>query len=327
VPELGFPLSRIAVRGIVRSFTLKNLLAPFALLWSFLQCTALLLKIKPTAVIGTGGYVSGPVLCVASILNFPTIIQEQNSYPGATTRLLANFVDRVHLSFEESKKYIKKKEKLIVSGNPVRQFDLSQNKSTVRKKLGLAADAPTLLITGGSQGAHAINQVVLNSLDQLMAETPLQLIWSTGAADVAIVRERTASIGGRVLVSAYFSDMEEVLIAADLILARAGALSLAEITLCGLPSILIPYPYAAANHQETNALALQKIGAALVLQQSQFSTALLMKTLNELLSNPEKVESMQAAAKKAAFPNATNEIVESIFDLVKFKQTGEHHES
>ena len=128
IPELGFPLSRIAVRGMVRSLTLKNLLVPFVLIYSLLQCLVLLLKHKPNAVIGTGGYVSGPVLFVASLLRIPTLIQEQNSTPGATTRLLSRVVKRVHISFETSRRYFKNQDKLLLTGNPVRKFNLSKSR-------------------------------------------------------------------------------------------------------------------------------------------------------------------------------------------------------
>jgi UDP-N-acetylglucosamine--N-acetylmuramyl-(pentapeptide) pyrophosphoryl-undecaprenol N-acetylglucosamine transferase len=326
LPDLGYSLHLITVRGVVRSFTLKNLLAPFALLWSLLQCVVLLIKIKPTAVIGTGGYVSGPVLFVAGILNIPSLIQEQNSYPGATTRLLANVVDRIHVSFEDSKKYFKRTEKLVVSGNPVRKFDLSRDKNLAREKLGLATEAPTLLITGGSQGAHAINKVMLQSLEHLMSETPLQVIWSTGKSDEQRVLQETARFGTRILAAPYFSDMEYVLSAADLIVARSGALTLAELTLYGLPSILVPYPFAAANHQETNARTLQESGAAIVVLQDSLTAELMSATLKDLLADPEKLASMKLAAAAAAFPDATNDIVESILEIVKAKKTGGHRE-
>jgi len=327
VPELNFPLHLISVRGLVRSFTLKNVLVPFMLMWSVLQCAVLLLKIRPVAVIGTGGYVSGPVLFVAGFLRFPTIIQEQNSYPGATTRLLSMFVTRVHLSFEESKKYFKNKKKLVVSGNPVRQFDLSMDKSKAREKLGLSPDRPTLLVTGGSQGAHAINEALLGCLDQLMAETSLQLIWSTGKGDVEHVQKITKSFGARIFAAAFISNMEEAYAAADLAMARAGALSLAEITLCGLPSVLIPYPFAAANHQQTNAESLRQSGAAVVIRQDELTPELLLAALKELLSNPEKMAAMKKAAANAAFPKATDDLVRSIFKTAKIENPGDGYES
>jgi len=327
VPELGYPLHRIVVRGFARQLTLKNLLAPFALVWSVLQCILLFVKIRPTAVIGTGGYVSGPVLFVAGLLRTPSVIQEQNSYPGVTTRMLAKVVDRVHLSFEESKQFFKCSQKLVVTGNPVREFDLAKDKKKIRKKLNLDTDAPTLLITGGSQGAHAINVVVMECLHQLLEETPLQVIWSTGRADLQIVQNKAAPFQDRVKVFEFITNMEDVMIAADLILARAGALTLAEITLCGLPAILVPYPFAAANHQERNARALQQVGAAVVLLQHELTNDVLLNTLKDLLRHPAKMTQMSRAAKQAAFPNAAADIVQSIFELIESRQAGVRHES
>ncbi len=327
VPRLGFPLHRIAVRGVVRSLTPKNLLVPFMLLWSLLQCTAILIKIRPVAVIGTGGYVSGPVLFMASLLGFATVIQEQNSYPGATTRLLAKFVRRVHLGFEESIKYFKKQEKLFVTGNPVRQFDLALDKSKARKKFGLDAEAPTLLLTGGSQGARAVNRALLGCLEQLMADTPLQIIWSAGKHDVQEIKESAGRFGGRIWVSDFIANMEDAYAAADLAVTRAGALTLAELTLCGVPSILIPYPHAAANHQEMNAIALQQCGAAILIREEKLSPEILATTIKDLLLHPDKRLAMREAAVRAAFPSATDDIVHSIFDVAKIERKGEHHES
>lgn len=326
VPQLDYPLHLISVRGVVRSFTLKNALVPFLLIRSLLQCAILLLKIRPAAVIGTGGYVSGPVLFVAGLLRFPTIIQEQNSCPGATTRLLSVFASRVHISFEESKKYFKKRKKVIVSGNPVRQFDMTMDKNKAREKLGLSPDKPTLLVTGGSQGAHAVNEALLGCLEQLMAETSLQLIWSTGKIDADKVGKITERYGARVLAAPFINNMEEAYAAADFVLARAGALSIAEITLCALPSVLIPYPFAAANHQQTNAEALQKSGAAEVILQKNLTPQLLLAVLKELLSNPEKMAAMKKAAANAAFPNATDDLVESIFNIAKIENRDDRYE-
>ncbi len=327
VPELGFPLHRIAVRGVERRLTPRNLLVPFALLWSLLQCAVILLKIRPAAVIGTGGYVSGPVLFMASLFGFATVIQEQNSFPGATTRLLAKFVRRVHLSFEESKKYFKKQEKLFVTGNPVRQFDLAKDKRKARQKFGLAGDAPTLLVTGGSQGARAVNQALLGCIEQLMSETSLQIIWSAGKYDAQKVKESASRFGDKIWVSDFISDMDDAYAAADFALTRAGALTLAELTLFGLPSILIPYPYAAANHQETNAKALQQNGAAIVILEKKLSPELLATTIKDLLLHPDKRSAMGEAAGRAAFPSATDDIVHSIIDIAKIEGKGEHHES
>ncbi|MBN1560464.1 undecaprenyldiphospho-muramoylpentapeptide beta-N-acetylglucosaminyltransferase [candidate division KSB1 bacterium] len=314
LPELGFPLSLIAVRGVDRSLTLRNLLVPFTLSWSLLQCCALLLKYRPNAVIGTGGYVSGPMLFVASLLRIPTLIQEQNSVPGATTRLLARLVRRIHISFAESRRYFKKQRNLHLSGNPVRQFDLSKSRDEACAQFGLTGDHPVCLVFGGSQGAQAINAALLNCLDELMGATSLQIIWSAGQHDLEGVKELSARYADRISVAAFISDMASAYAAADFCLTRAGALTLAELTLVGLPSIIVPYPYAAGNHQETNARALERQHACVLIRQSELPDKLLAELLT-LASDDEKRQRLAEAARASSFPNATDEIVQSIFEI------------
>lgn len=315
IPELGYPLSLIAVRGVVRSFTLKNLLVPFVLVYSLLQCVVIMLKFRPSAVIGTGGYVSGPVLFTASLLGFPTLIQEQNDYPGATTRLLAKVVKRVHISFEASRRHFKNEKKLRLTGNPVRNFSFAKSKKEARKEFGLDPDKPTLLVFGGSQGAQAMNKALLDSLDKLMADSNVQVIWSTGKFDIETIRKNVVTYSDRLWVSDYISDMETAYIAADLALGRAGALTIAELTLAGLPSILVPFPYAAANHQEKNARALEALGACVMILQNELTAEKLTTEILSLLKNEDKRTAMSIASKKAAFPTATNDIVESVFEI------------
>ncbi|MBN1466117.1 undecaprenyldiphospho-muramoylpentapeptide beta-N-acetylglucosaminyltransferase [candidate division KSB1 bacterium] len=314
LPELGFPLSLIAVRGAVRALALKNLLLPFTLLWSLLQCFILLLKYQPNAVIGTGGYVSGPAVFVAWLLRIPTLIQEQNSFPGVTTRLLARRVRRVHISFAESRRYFRKGTNLFLSGNPVRRFDLSGNKSAARARFGLNADAPVCLVFGGSQGARAINDALLDCLDEVMRASALQIIWSTGPHDVDRVRERSSGHADRLHVAVFISDMAAAYAAADFCLTRAGALTLAEVTLVGLPSIIVPYPHAAANHQEINARALAERGACVLVLQADLRQRLSAELL-ALTTDDERREALARAARASSFPNATDDIVRSIFEI------------
>jgi UDP-N-acetylglucosamine--N-acetylmuramyl-(pentapeptide) pyrophosphoryl-undecaprenol N-acetylglucosamine transferase len=314
VPELGFPLSLIAVRGVARTMTLKNLLVPFTLLWSLVQCCALLLKCHPNAVIGTGGYVSGPVLFVASFLRIPTLIQEQNSIPGATTRLLARLVGRIHISFAESRRYFKKQSNLYLSGNPVRQFDRSKSRNEACAQFGLKGNYPVCLVFGGSQGARAINAALLNCLDELMSGTSLQVIWSTGQHDLHRVKEFSAVYNSRVYVAPFISDMTAAYAAADFCLTRAGALTLAELTLLGLPSILVPYPQAAGNHQETNARTLERQHACIIIRQKELPDRLLGELLSLTLDD-QKRNAIAKAALASSFPNATNDIVQSILEI------------
>jgi len=323
VPQSGYPLHFLMVRGFRRSFSPKNLLAPFALLGSLVQSVILLLKINPDVVIGTGGYVSGPVLFTAHLLGFRTVIQEQNSYPGVTTRLLARIVDRVHISYKESEKYFKNKAKLRLSGNPVRVNLLKKDKAEARSVFRLQPEKLTLLIFGGSQGAMAINNAVADAVDQIMHETDAQIIWSTGTLGLKMAQEKARQFPGRMWVGDYIDDMASAYAASDLVVSRAGAISLAEITNAGLPSILIPYPFAAANHQQTNAESLQAAGAATMILQRDLTAEKLAQTILTLLHDDEKRKKMAHSARQAAYPDATREIVASIFELLNVENKKE----
>lgn len=319
VPDYGYPLHLISVRGVTRKPTPTNAVVPFRVLWSLLQCGRILCKTRPAAVVGTGGYVSGPVLFMASLLGYPTLIQEQNSYPGVTTRLLAKRAKRVHLSFKESLKYFKKQSNLIVSGNPVRDLRIRLSKKEARQHFNLEAEKSTLLVFGGSQGAVAINHAVLDSLEMLMHETDVQIIWSTGKTGFQEVQERIKEYSNRIWISNYIDEMQVAYAASDLVISRAGAMTLAEITMYRLPSILIPYPYAAAGHQLANARSLEKSGAAVVIVEKDLEGYILAKEISRLLDDSNTLKKMQQAAGNAAFPNATTEIVKSVLEISRLK--------
>ncbi|MBN2413124.1 undecaprenyldiphospho-muramoylpentapeptide beta-N-acetylglucosaminyltransferase [candidate division KSB1 bacterium] len=317
IPESGYPLFLISVRGFSRTNILANIIVVLRLFVSLFQCFFILLKIKPAAVIGTGGYVSGPMLFMAVLLGYPTLIQEQNSVPGITTRWLAKWVKRVHLSFAESIQYFRKKDNLIVSGNPVRKFQLIKNKQEARKIFGLKPEKITLLIFGGSQGAKRINEVVELSLPALMWDTDAQIIWGTGKLSYKAAAQAALPYASRVYVTEYLNNMAMVYSATDIAVCRAGALTLAELAICGLPSILIPYPFAAAGHQVKNARAFQEIGAAEMILERELNEKILSEKIIHLIQNLEQQESMKTAALKTAFPNAADNIVESIFKIEK----------
>jgi len=317
IPSLGYPLHIIAVRGFARRLAISNALVPFRLIWSLLQCAKILMKTKPLVVIGTGGYVSGPMLMMAALFGYPTIVQEQNSYPGVTTRMLAKWVDQVHLSFQDSVRFFKKREKLIVSGNPVRDLSPTVSKQEAIRQFNLRPDKPTMLVFGGSQGALAVNRAVIDCLDELFDTTDLQIIWSTGKTGLTDVQKTAQMHASRIWVSDYISDMAIAYAASDFAVCRAGALTLAEITLCGLPAILIPLRHAAANHQVMNAIALEKRGAAIVVREEELAGKSLAGPIKSLLGNVEKRRTMSTAARASAFPNARNEIVQSIFALAQ----------
>jgi len=244
-------------------------------------------------------------------------VQEQNSYPGVTTRMLAKWVDQVHLSFQDSVRFFKKREKLIVSGNPVRDLSPTVSKQEAIRQFNLRPDKPTMLVFGGSQGALAVNRAVIDCLDELFDTTDLQIIWSTGKTGLTDVQKTAQMHASRIWVSDYISDMAIAYAASDFAVCRAGALTLAEITLCGLPAILIPLRHAAANHQVMNAIALEKRGAAIVVREEELAGKSLAGPIKSLLGNVEKRRTMSTAARASAFPNARNEIVQSIFALAQ----------
>ena len=254
--SLGYPLHLIHVRGIARSFTLKNLLVPFILIGALVQSMLLLRKLSPDVVVGTGGYVSWPVLKVAAFRKIVSVLQEQNSFPGITTRRLAQRAERIYLGFERAREHLRTKGKIIVTGNPVRASVVNGSRSEAIKAFGLDPEKKTILVLGGSQGARTVNKAVLASLEKTQLPAEYQLLWQTGKRDY---KEVTARSGRKVTGCALFpfaDRMDLVYAAADLAIARAGALTLAELTACGLPSILIPYPFAAGDHQRKNAADL-----------------------------------------------------------------------
>jgi UDP-N-acetylglucosamine--N-acetylmuramyl-(pentapeptide) pyrophosphoryl-undecaprenol N-acetylglucosamine transferase len=265
--SLGYPLHLINVRGITRSLTLRNLLVPFILIGALVQSMLLLRKLSPDVVVGTGGYVSWPVLKVAALKKIVTVLQEQNSFPGVTTRRLAQRAERIYLGFERAREHLRTKGKIIVTGNPVRASVMNGSRSEAIKAFGLDPEKKTILVLGGSQGARTVNNAVLASLEKTQLPAEYQLLWQTGKRDY---KEVTARSGRKVTGCALFpfaDRMDLVYAAADLAIARAGALTLAELAACGLPSILIPYPFAAGDHQRKNAADLVDRKMAVVIDE------------------------------------------------------------
>ncbi len=314
-PEQGFPMHFISVQGFARNRFLANILTPFRLLWSLGQCGWLVLKYSPDVVIGSGGYVSGPMLFMAHLFRRPTLIQEQNSYPGITTRILARYVDQIHLSFKGSEKYFKRRERVFITGNPVRDLNITATSRQARQHFGLHPERPTVLIFGGSQGSRLINQAIAKSLAPIMEQTDAQILWAGGKWDLQQAQQAAAVFPQRVLLREYISEMAMAYRAADLAVCRAGALTLAELAQCGLPAVLIPFAAAAANHQEANARALQQQEAAVVILEKELQEDILVKEIIALLLDNEKRKTMSAAIRKTAFNNAADNLALAILGL------------
>jgi len=287
----------------------------FYLLKGFYQALKILNQKRPNLVVGTGGYVSFPVVMLASLKSIPTMIQEQNSYPGISTRFLAHFVDKVCLSCSESVKYFSSEKKLEVIGNPIREDLIHRERNLALNKFGLEEGKKTIFVFGGSQGAHTINHVFLQCLDLLKSEW--QILWQTGEADFSEISQKVKGEAIACAVYPFIEDMGSAYAASDLVISRAGALTLAEITACGKPSVLIPFPFATADHQRHNAQALQKKGAAKMVLQKELTAQVLAEKISSLLSDETGLKQMAEKSKNMGRPEAASLLVDEMEKLLK----------
>lgn len=317
VPRLGFQLHLIPVRGLKRGQWFANLIANFSVLVDFVgalgRAVALIGRENPDVVVGTGGFVSAPLLFGAQLMRKKTLIQEQNAFPGVTTKMLSTLACEVHLSFEEARRFIVKKQNVFVSGNPARSFDM-QDQLGARGRFGLHANRPTLLVFGGSRGARSINNAVLRHLDEIIGSA--NLVWQTGALDFERVKSEVKP-SPYLWLAPYIEDMGAAYSAADLVLCRAGASTIAELTNLGMPSVLVPYPYATGDHQRYNAKALVKNGAALMIEDNLLSEEASLKNILELLCDTVQLNKMSVASRKRAYPDAAHQLALRIVGLAK----------
>lgn len=312
VPKLGFNFRTIWISGFARKLTLKNILFPVKILVSMLQSLLINIKLKPRVAVGTGAYVSGPVLWGASVLGSKIMLLEQNSYPGVTNRMLEKKAEEIHISFEDSKKYFRETGKLILSGNPVRTDVKLIDKKSALEKFGLSADKKTLLILGGSLGAKSINEAVKNNID-LFLEKGIQIIWQTGSL---YFEQYKAFNNGRIKVTAFIDDMASAYSACDLLAARAGATTIAEVAQLGLPVVFIPSKNVAANHQYKNAKSLVDENAAELIEDENLSGKFFAKVY-ELISNENRLNELKNNIKKFSKPDAAKIIAERAIKLAE----------
>ncbi len=315
VPREGFTLETITVRGFRRKISFDTVLAVKELAQSFFQASRLLKKLKPDVVIGTGGYVCGPVLYVAAKKGIPTLIHESNAFPGVTNRLLEKHVNYVAISFKDAVKYFKNKDKLVHTGNPVRQELLSTNRQAVLKQLDIVDGKPLIVAMGGSRGARKINETIVQMLNTHF-KGEFNLIFSTGEAQFNEINLSVCldeQYKKYVKVVPYIYDVAQVYTASDLMICRAGAITISELQTMGIPSILIPSPYVTANHQEHNARSLEKDGGAVVILENELNADILYSKLCDLIANKDVLRRMSADATK----NRITDSVEQIYALVE----------
>lgn len=299
VPERGYQLIQIPVAGFQRKLTLRNVSFPWKLYRSMQICKTKLKDFKPDLVIGSGGYVMGPVLKSAQKLGIPTILQEQNSYPGVTTRLLAKKADLIFLAYERAKDFLQTSARIMVTGNPLSLKSITESKADLFAQFKLDPRKNVLLVFGGSQGAANINLALMHYLKINKLPEHYQMLWQTGhaeieAIDVFLKSEQLTDVQAL----PFIDGMERAYAITDLVICRAGAMTLSELMAAGLPAILIPYPHAAADHQYKNAQALADAEAAIIIRDDQELSSKLESVLPSLLEDDSRQNNM--AAKMAA---------------------------
>ncbi|MDN4164425.1 undecaprenyldiphospho-muramoylpentapeptide beta-N-acetylglucosaminyltransferase [Cytophagales bacterium LB-30] len=317
VPEAGYEIIGLWISGIQRSLTLANLSFPFKLISSLWKARQIIRQFKPHAVVGVGGYASGPLLYAAVLKGIPALIQEQNSYAGLTNKLLRNKVQSICVAHDGMERYFPK-DKIVVTGNPVRKdiTQVDEKLDKARKHFRLDADKKTLLVIGGSLGARTINQSILKHIEELVA-AQVQLIWQTGKLYYEGIASELEFISQEnIRVMEFIKDMDLAYAAADVVISRAGALSISELCLAQKPAIFVPSPNVAEDHQTKNAQALVQHHAAMMVTDAEAPERLVKEALL-LLSDEERKQSFKKEISKLAKPEAANKIVDELVRIIQ----------
>jgi UDP-N-acetylglucosamine--N-acetylmuramyl-(pentapeptide) pyrophosphoryl-undecaprenol N-acetylglucosamine transferase len=302
-----------------RASLASKLAAPFVLKLAVLRAMRAIIKFKPDAVLGTGGYASVSTILAAWLCRKPRVLQEQNSIPGMANRLLSRIANLVLLSYEESQTFLKKGVPFLVVGNPLRFHPerRSCSRSDAFTSFGLKEDIPTIVVFGGSRGAHSINQAGIRLAKAMSGEEKAQIIFISGERDFEWVRREVESCAPRVKVLSFLEEMERAYIAADVAVARAGASSVFELAAFGVPTVFIPYPYAADDHQRRNVARLRELGAVEIMEDSQLTGDALTEKVRLLLDDTKKRIEMEERMRSWVKADAAELAAAAISDLVK----------
>ncbi len=319
VPKAGFSMETVVVEGLIRKLTPKNITVLYHFVKAISECKKIMRRFKPDVVIGTSGYVCAPVMYAAHALGIPTLIHEQNVIPGFTVKITAPFASAVAISFKETEKYFKPKvqDKCILTGNPLREDMLDISYEKARERLGLDA-RPFVVALGGSLGARAVNQAVAEFINNSDTDR-IHMLAATGNRyyDETVSMVDKEKLGDNIKVEPYIYNMNEIMPAADVVIARAGALTVSELTALGKASVLIPSPNVAHNHQVFNAKSLEKENAATVILESELTPEKLKQEIDLLINNTEKREKMCKASKKMGIVDGTKRICDRVMELIK----------
>lgn len=313
VPQAGYAIKGLWIAGLQRKLSLQNALFPIKLLSSLWKSRQIIKQFKPDVVIGTGGFASGPLLQMANLFNIPTVIQEQNSFPGITNKLLSKKAAAICVAYENLERFFPK-EKMILTGNPVRQdlIEITSKRAEALSHFKLDSTKKTLLVLGGSLGARRVNQLIEKELENIQAQNT-QIIWQCGKLYFEDYKKYNSQ---NVQVVSFIERMDLVYAASDVIVSRAGASSVSELCIVGKPVIFIPSPNVAEDHQTKNAKAIVDKNGALMIKESELENSF-ASLFESLLKDQEKQENLSNNIKKMALPEATNKIVDSIVKLIE----------
>lgn len=312
VPAAGFPFVGLDSVGFPRKVGPGSLRAAWALGRAILRARRVVRDFSPDVVFSTGGYASAPVVVGSWLERVPVVLHEQNSVPGRTNRLAARVASEVHLAFPSARAYFSRRGRLKLSGNPLRDQVLTGSRARALRQFRLEEDRFTVLVVGGSQGAHAVNQAIVDALAILDGREDLQFLLQSGQKDHEWMVERCRTLKVKTWVRRFIPNMGDAYELSDLVIGRAGAMTISEITACGLPSILIPYPYATGKHQHLNAELLVEAGAAIVIGEDELTGALLAERIDGLVKDERTLRHMASNAHLLARPQATAKITTAL---------------
>jgi UDP-N-acetylglucosamine--N-acetylmuramyl-(pentapeptide) pyrophosphoryl-undecaprenol N-acetylglucosamine transferase len=319
VPAAGYPIKGLWISGIQRRLTLKNLSFPFKLISSILKAKRIIRSFRPDVAIGTGGYASGPMLRVASRRGIPSLIQEQNSFPGITNRLLSKTVDRICVAFDGMERYFPA-DKITITGNPVREdiIHTQGKRSKALEFFGLKENMKTILVIGGSQGARSVNRALVSQIRDIL-QGEVQMVWQCGSAFLEEAKKAATDLSQaeqeKLKVHAFIFRMDLAYAAADMVISRAGAIAISELCIVGCPVVLVPLPGAAEDHQTRNARALSENDAAMLLPDNELEKLTL--SVKDLLEDEDRQKKMRANILRFARPDATEKIADEVIKLLE----------
>jgi len=324
VPKAGFDFKYVTAKYLIRKISIENVKTLFSSAKGVMEASKIIKDFKPDIVVGTGGYVCGPVVLAAHLKKIPTMIHEQNVFPGITNKLLSKVVDVIGISFSEAEKYFSEqsRNKLVLVGNPVRKDILTSDRKKSRAKININSDDIYIYSFGGSGGQISLNEAIIDVIKKYNGKNGIKILHVTGKKLYDSFMEQLNSevnVEKNIEIKNYMYDAATALSASDIVIGSAGAITIAEITAIGVPSILIPKTYTAENHQEYNARALEKEGAAKVILEKDLSGSELIEAIEEIIDNKNVLKAMSLNSKRMGNTDVENKIYEAMVNLINLK--------